>query len=80
MWIAEKRKPSRLPSWLGQEYSVSITNTPEQLSREAIEEFKAVYEDEFGESLTEDEVQEMAVRLVHFFGILLKPTRVPLRK
>ncbi len=44
--------------------------TPNQLSRGAIEEFKAIYQDEFGEALSDDEVQEMAMRLLRFFGIL----------
>jgi len=46
--------------------------TPQQLSREAIEEFKAIYMEEFGETLTDDEVQEIATRLLRFFGILNK--------
>ena len=46
--------------------------TPQQLSREAIEEFKAAYQDEFGENLSDDEVQEIATRLLRFFGILSK--------
>lgn len=44
--------------------------TPKQLSREAIEEFKIIYQDEFGVSLTDDQVQEIALRLLRFFGIL----------
>jgi hypothetical protein len=47
-------------------------NTPQQLSREAIEEFKAIYQEEFGEILSDDEVQEIAMRLLRFFGILNK--------
>lgn len=47
--------------------------TPQQLSREAIEEFKEIYEEEFGKTLTDDEVQEIALRLLRFFGILQKP-------
>ncbi len=45
---------------------------PQQLSREAIEEFKAAYKDEFGEELSDDEVREIATRLLRFFGILNK--------
>jgi len=45
---------------------------PQQLSREAIEEFKAVYQAEFGELLSDDEVREIATRLLRFFGILSK--------
>ena len=37
--------------------------TPQQLSREAIDEFKAIYQDEFGRELSDDEVQEIAIRL-----------------
>jgi hypothetical protein len=47
-------------------------NTPQQLSRKAIEEFKAIYQEEFGKLLSDDEVQEIAMRLLHFFGILSK--------
>ena len=47
-------------------------NTPQQLSREAIEEFKVIYQEEFGEALSDDEVQEIAMRLLRFFGILTK--------
>ena len=43
---------------------------PNQLSREAIEEFKVIYQEEFGEILSDDEVQEIAMRLLRFFGIL----------
>jgi hypothetical protein len=44
--------------------------TPQQLSREAIDEFKVIYQDEFGQLLTDDEVREIAVRLLRFFGVL----------
>ena len=46
--------------------------TPQQLSREAIEEFRTIYQEEFGEVLSDDEVQEIATRLLRFFGILNK--------
>jgi hypothetical protein len=46
--------------------------TSNQLSREAIEEFKAIYQEEFGEILSDDEVREIATRLLRFFGILSK--------
>jgi len=45
---------------------------PQQLSREAIEEFKAIYQEEFGEVLSDDEVREIATRLLRFFGVLNK--------
>ncbi len=46
---------------------------PQQLSREAIEEFKAIYKAEFKVTLSNDEVQEIAIRLLRFFGILNQP-------
>jgi hypothetical protein len=48
--------------------------TPQQLSRQAIDEFKAIYQDEFGRELSDDEVQEIAIRLLRFFGILVTST------
>lgn len=45
---------------------------PKQLSQEAIEEFKAIYRDEFGENLTDSEAKEMASRLLRLFYILLQ--------
>lgn len=46
--------------------------TQQELSREAIEEFRAIYQEEFGEVLSDDEVREIALRLLRFFGILNK--------
>jgi hypothetical protein len=51
---------------------VGAMKTPNQLSREAVEEFKAIYQEEFGEALSDGEVQEIAMRLLRFFGILEK--------
>ena len=51
---------------------VDNMKTPQQLSREAIDEFKAIYKDEFGEILSDDEVIEIATRLLRFFGVLTK--------
>ena len=56
---------------------VDSMKTPQQLSREAIEEFKAIYQEEFGETLSDDEVQEIAMRLLRFFGILSKGQSEP---
>ena len=44
--------------------------TPQQLSRKAIDHFKAVYQEEFGKTLSDDEVKEIATRLLRFFGII----------
>jgi hypothetical protein len=46
----------------------------QQLSRQAIDEFKAAYREEFGQNLSDDEVQEIALRLLRFFGILVSPS------
>ena len=51
--------------------------TPNQLSHETIEEFKAIYQEEFGEVLSDDEVQEIAMRLLRFFGIMNKGKQQP---
>lgn len=48
------------------------TKTPQQLSRAAIEEFKDIYEAEFGERLSDEKVQELALNLLRFFGVLVK--------
>jgi hypothetical protein len=45
--------------------------TRQQLSRQAIDEFKTIYLEEFGRNLSDDEVKEIAVRLLRFFGILV---------
>jgi len=53
-------------------------NMSQQLSQEAVNEFKSIYQDEFGRELSDDEVQEIAMRLLRFFGILAMsgaPTR-----
>jgi len=47
--------------------------TPQQLSREALNEFKAAYQEEFGEEISDTQACEMAVRLLRFFGVLAKP-------
>jgi hypothetical protein len=49
--------------------------TPQQLSRKAIDEFKTIYQEEFGKTLSDDEVQEIAIRLLRFFGILVQPSQ-----
>lgn len=53
-------------------YGERMKTQPEQLSREAIDEFKAIYQAEFGAVLSDDEAREIATRLLRFFGILYK--------
>ena len=48
---------------------------PRQLSRQAIEEFKAIYLDEFGQRISDDEAQTIALRLLSLFEILVRPAR-----
>jgi hypothetical protein len=43
------------------------------LSREALEEFKRIYQSEFGEALTDAEAQEMGLRLLRVFDLLSRP-------
>jgi hypothetical protein len=47
-------------------------NSDQKLSREAIDEFKSIYQEEFGEVLSDDEAIEIATRLLRFFGVLQK--------
>jgi hypothetical protein len=63
---------ARLPTFVRQRHTDKVDDMkpPQQLSSEAIEEFKAIYQEEFGELLSDDEVQEIAMRLLRFFGIL----------
>ena len=66
---------ANLPSFFNAavELECGAMKTPQQLSRQAIDEFKAIYEEEFGQSLSDDEVREIAIRLLRFFGILVRP-------
>jgi hypothetical protein len=43
---------------------------PFKLSPEALREFKELYLEEFGETLTDDEAEAIAVRVIRFFRIL----------
>jgi hypothetical protein len=63
-----------LPAYVRQGHVAKVNGmkTSHQLSREAIEAFKALYQEEFGEVLSDDEVREIATRLLRFFGILNK--------
>ena len=44
-----------------------------RLSIEATREFREIYEDEFSESLTDDEAQHRGLQLLNFFVILNRP-------
>ena len=47
-----------------------VQNPSPKLSPEALQEFKEIYLEEFGETLTDDEAEAIAVRVIKFFGIL----------
>jgi hypothetical protein len=49
-------------------------NRPHQLSPEALREFKEIYLEEFGETLTDDEAEAIAMRVIRFFRILAQGT------
>jgi hypothetical protein len=53
-------------------YKLIDVKTPSELSQEAIDEFKSIYQEEFGKILSDDEVKELATRLLRFFGILAR--------
>jgi hypothetical protein len=44
-----------------------------RLSKEAIEEFKEIYEKEFGKSISDEEAQEMGRNLLSLFKIIYRP-------
>jgi hypothetical protein len=52
-----------------------MPNNNQQLSRQAIEEFKATYLEEFGEALSDNEAVEIALRLLRFLQLLQPPMR-----
>ena len=46
-------------------------NPVRTLSTGAIQEFKKLYREEFGEDLTDDEAEAIALRVIRFFHILV---------
>jgi hypothetical protein len=57
--------------------NVESMDTPKQLSADAIREFKAIYKEEFGKVLSDDEAREMGLRLLNFLKFLLVPIPSP---
>jgi hypothetical protein len=47
-----------------------VQNPPRQLLPEVLREFKEIYLEEFGETLTDDEAEAIAMRVIRFFRIL----------
>ena len=50
-------------------------NRQRELSREAIEEFRGIYREEFGRDISDDEASEMGLWLLDFLKILLEPDK-----
>jgi hypothetical protein len=44
-----------------------------KLSERAIEEFISIYENEFGQKLTENEALEIALRVLRLFALVTEP-------
>lgn len=44
-----------------------------QLSEQAIREFQVIYAEEFGEELSAADAQEMALRVLRLFQVVLRP-------
>ena len=61
---------STVLSLLHQRSTLDGMETPQQLSSHAIEEFKTIYHEEFGELLSNAEAQEIALRLLRFLQML----------
>ena len=53
---------------------VLCMTTPQKCRREAIGEFKTAYREGFHENLSDGEVNNIAVRLLLFFGVLRQST------
>lgn len=46
-----------------------------KLSRAAIEEFKTIYAEQFGDSISDGEAEEMALRFLRLIHLLSQPVR-----
>ena len=47
-----------------------------QLSSDAINEFKAIYAEEYGTTLSESEARDMAGRVLQLFAVIMRPLPV----
>lgn len=54
-----------------------MQNKTQRLSAEAINELRDIFEEEFDDVLTDDEIEEMGLRLLRFFSILIKEPDKP---
>lgn len=46
---------------------------PAKLSREAIEEFKKIYQEEFGKAISDAEAIEAGLRVLRLFQVIYRP-------
>jgi hypothetical protein len=54
-----------------QRHTVKLMTAPQTLSRKAIDEFKTIYQKEFGEEISDDEAQKMGLGLLRLLKLLL---------
>ena len=48
-----------------------------QLSPQAIQDFKRIYKEEYGQDISDDQAREMGMRLVRVFMVILKVNGSP---
>lgn len=53
---------------------------PTKLSREAIEEFKQIYKEECGKTISDAEALEMGLKLLRLFEIVYRPIPLDCQK
>ena len=51
------------------------TSHTNRLSAEAMNDLRKIVEEEMSRSMTEDEIEEMGIRLLRFYAILTTPER-----
>lgn len=54
-------------------HTVRHMTAPQVLSQKAIDEFKAIYQEEFGEEISDAQAHEMALGLLRLLKLLLSP-------
>lgn len=53
--------------------SFRCMEAPRQLSHEAVDEFKAIYQSEFGDTLSDGQAEQMALSVLRLFDLLSQP-------
>jgi len=57
---------------------LTLTEGTIKISQAALAEFMAIHLEEYGQGLSSEEAQEMALRLLRLFSILIRPLSPPL--